>query len=99
MTTGIVGVILLAAISFVLGRRALGAAKEGHRLPLAILIYIVIVGFLQDPFNLWAVGPYIWILSIVVFLDPVSDDDRTAFGRLALHTENTRQTPSKAPVA
>lgn len=72
-TTGLVGVTLLAALLFAWTLKSVRAAQEGYWLPLALEVLIVAYGMLESPLSVWAIGGDIWLLSILLFLDPVSD--------------------------
>jgi O-antigen ligase len=72
-TTGIVGVILLAGLLTAWTIKSVGAARRGHWLPLALQGLLVAYATLESPLSIWAVGPEVWLLSMILFLDPIAD--------------------------
>jgi O-antigen ligase len=72
-TTGLFGVAVLAALLIVWTAKSINAARAGYWLPMALQVLILAYGMLESPMAPWGVSPDIWLLSLVLFLDPVHD--------------------------
>jgi hypothetical protein len=60
----------LCAIIVIWTRYSISAARDDHFVPLVIEIYILILAALLSPLVPWGVDSGIWLLAIVLFLDP-----------------------------
>ncbi len=69
-TMGIIGVTLLAALLFTWTVKSAQAARQGYWLPLALQGLIVAYGLLESPLRIWAIGPEVWLFSILLFSIP-----------------------------
>lgn len=76
-TVGAVGVVLLAVLLWVWTVKSMRAARAGYWLPLAFEALIIAYSMFESPLSLEGIGADIWLLSIILFLDPI-DDCQTA---------------------
>jgi hypothetical protein len=73
MTTGIVGLLLVVAILAIWSRTTFAAAREGFWLPLALEMFVILLGGLLSPLNPWGANSGLWLLALVLFLDPIEE--------------------------
>ena len=101
MTTGLLGVLLLIGVLIVWTKKAVSAARLGYWMPLAVEVFILCFGVLENPIAPWGANPELWLLSIVFFLTPVrqKQDDPVSSGTdVRPHEENLppgHRAPSK----
>lgn len=69
-TTGLAGMVILVALVALWTIKSLRAARLGDWLPLALQFLILSYGLLESPFSIWGLGDNIWVLSLVLFLQP-----------------------------
>jgi|GEM_PF-2694078 len=75
-TMGIVGMLILGALIVTWTLKSLHAASRGFWLPLAMEVLVVTYALFESPLSFGGVSGNLWLLSILLFLDPV--DDSTA---------------------
>jgi hypothetical protein len=82
---GIVGVLLLGALLGTWTLKSLRAAPRGYWLPPALGVLIVIHGLFESALSFGGVGGDLWLLSILLFLEPVDDEVDRTHGKRADH--------------
>jgi O-antigen ligase len=71
-TTGLIGVGLLALLIWFWTAANLRFARDGYPLPLALEAVVAISAMTESPITLGAIDHNVWLLSILLFLSPVS---------------------------
>lgn len=72
--TGLIGMILLAGLLVLWTRSSIRAARIGEWQPLALETLVLAYGLMEAPISPWGISGTLWLLSLVVLLDPKGDE-------------------------